>query len=725
MSETFAPRQKKRPYLGNSILNGKFRYTSVTQIKMFDDTIEGGCHRKWYYNYIEGKKEIKIEAQKAGADAAELLEHYLLTSEDILPPLLQEGKKFFPKPGPDLDVEKPLGIDIEKAVLLRDALLKPENAPGAPMIIAEMKRLAGLTIANIPLDGAADWRHRRGEYVDKEGVLCKEQPGINVVSIGDLKFIKQIDPYWTRGKKKLIRGYGKTDAEVCDDTQMLGYGLHAADLYPDMTHARLEHVYCQKASPGSAIRGGLIPVDEIRRRMQRVEGVVREMEQTALASSAENVKPNKNACDDFVHMTPSGIYQQGCFHRMYCPLSKSEVITNLYGNHTKEIGMSFLDQVAPEPAAPPASVPAAPAPHSQLNAVDYNAQVEAEKAKLLAGNMSPVDAARAKIAKGDLKLDGSGQVFDREGADIGWILRHPTDAERTAFNSVNPPDAPTPNIIDAAMPMPASEIALIGDVAARERAEAHAKIHAERDAIEVAEKAAAKAASKSATWCPGGEQKIVMTMEMAISRKMTCQCGRLLSLKPVKQEDGTFVDTTLKHKLPKVKEEAVAVAPTPPAPPAPVAPPVATPPAPPAPPIVVVAAAPTPPPVPTVPIAPPVEFKVEIPQVVAHMPSVKVVTTSQLCLFVDIKIERGPALIPFDTYYAPFLRQLEEQFKVVDICTAPKDSPLAYGGWKGALRAKCRETPPVAGNYSLRSSDEFALVAFDAIAPLCHAVYVA
>jgi hypothetical protein len=121
------------------------------------------------------------------------------------------------------------------------------------------------------------------------------------------------------------------------------------------------------------------------------------------------------------------------------------------------------------------------------------------------------------------------------------------------------------------------------------------------------------------------------------------------------------------------------------------------------------------PPVPT----PPVPQAVVAPK----PPTLAVPGTLGVQLFVDVMVERGPNLLPLDSYFAEHLRSLEAQFGVVDIRIAAKDSPLAFGGWKGALAAKCKAALPPPGRYFVRSSDDISAVVVDAIAPLCAAVY--
>lgn len=57
---------------------------------------------------------------------------------------------------------------------------------------------------------------------------------------------------------------------------------------------------------------------------------------------------------------------------------------------------------------------------------------------------------------------------------------------------------------------------------------------------------------------------------------------------------------------------------------------------------------------------------------------------------------------------------------VQDIRCAPKDSVLAFGGWKGALAECVRSMPPAPAAYYLDTRDsEIAQVVADALASLC------
>jgi hypothetical protein len=58
---------------------------------------------------------------------------------------------------------------------------------------------------------------------------------------------------------------------------------------------------------------------------------------------------------------------------------------------------------------------------------------------------------------------------------------------------------------------------------------------------------------------------------------------------------------------------------------------------------------------------------------------------------------------------------LAEQYKAADVRCAPKDSPLAFAGWKGALAALAKAEPPAPGAYAVSSSSEIGMVAFEAL----------
>lgn len=68
-------------------------------------------------------------------------------------------------------------------------------------------------------------------------------------------------------------------------------------------------------------------------------------------------------------------------------------------------------------------------------------------------------------------------------------------------------------------------------------------------------------------------------------------------------------------------------------------------------------------------------------------------------------------------YVAEKCAKIATAMKVDDIRVAGKDSPLAYGGWRGALAAVIRDEPPAPGRYLLLVSTELGEVVVEALAP--------
>lgn len=581
--------KKKKTYLGHAITkDGHIRYTSVSAIKSFDKQSDGGCPRKFFYMYKLGVKLARTAALDEGADYAEKLEHYLKTGEDVLPPVLQPAKKLFPEPGPDLECEEPLG-DIEKAVKLRDLMLKGAPGPWPDLLQGEIDDAAGLTFAGIPADGAADCRHTRGEFIDSDRLLKKDPPGTLVVHIDDLKTASRIFPQKIQKGPKagvIIPAYTKTGAEVCNDVQMLGYARHAIGKYPGMTHARLSLIYANKTKREAEKRTGIISVEQILERTYRIDQVVEQMKQVATATRIEDVPPNTSACGSFTHVDPNDPTKtlKGCGYRYQCPLHASQVVTNMLGTY-KESAMSLFDQVPGAVAAPPP--PPAPLP-PPLDDAAHAAQVAAERAKLLASfTTTAAVPAPAAVSYGFCSKCGTpltnmnaSSMPNGTTLHIGCAANAAPPAPQVVVGhndvvygvvvppslpiAVNPPDQPkAPDLIAAAGPVPPEEIAQIDDPELRARTESHAAEHARRAAAAAAAEEAAKVAAGTSVWCPSGNMKLVLDSTMAIEG-YTCQCTKhwtAKALRPIKEADGRFTTVIPRHKPVAKKDEAPAADP--------------------------------------------------------------------------------------------------------------------------------------------------------------------
>jgi len=74
------------------------------------------------------------------------------------------------------------------------------------------------------------------------------------------------------------------------------------------------------------------------------------------------------------------------------------------------------------------------------------------------------------------------------------------------------------------------------------------------------------------------------------------------------------------------------------------------------------------------------------------------------------------------SYAYELARLLAAEFKAADVRCAPKDSPLGFGGWRGALAAAARAQPPAPGAYLVSSTSELEMVVFEAVAPTARRV---
>lgn len=592
--------EEGKVFKGSAVKNGIVRFLSVSAIKMFDVECDGGCPRKYWFHYVGKKKLEKTKALKRGIGFASKLEHYLKTGEEMLPPELHPAKKFLPKPGPDIEVEQKFatgknGVDILRAIELREWVKRsPTLRPGDPSrIITDIRKFAGLAVLGIPVDGAADFRHCRGEYIDSDAELRPEPRGLRVEETGDLKVMSRVHPHKIlKGKNagKILPSFAKNAAQVCADVQMLGYGVYSADRDPDLTHVRLSHVSAAKDRRDAVKATGLIPVEQLRERWRRVEGVVEQIEQVALATSVADIEPNLSACDAYTHVdpqNPSGPPLPGCGHRYYCPLSITQVGPRMMGPVMEET-MSLFDRLdAPPPS--PTNGQSAPAP---LDPAVYAAQLEAEKAKLLE-SMSPsgkCGICGQPLLANQMKM----QTVDGAFKHIACMA-----AARPVPGAPSPP-APTPPVPAVAPPTPPvppqpavgivppdvpqgttmlqyadavspEAIAEIQDPALRAKVEEHARQQAAAAAQRALEEGAA-----GAVWCKMTAQKVTVTVDMVSLGKYTCECGKQWKYKVLKPENSAI--TVPKHKPVKVVAPAPVAAPVLPAPTTPVPVPTTTPP---------------------------------------------------------------------------------------------------------------------------------------------------
>jgi hypothetical protein len=517
------------------VFGNVLRYVSASSIASFDPQQEGGCHRRFWWEKIAGKKPPETSWQTKGVDVHGEVEHYIKTGENVLGVVARSAMHFLPHPGDDLLVEAHFG-QWELALAARDALIA--GKPGAPSRFVT-------SFHNIPLMGQMDLRHRRGEWLDDHGLLLKDPP--NTAEIVDWKTTSDV-PQWAKTAEGLTR-----------TVQMPLYAKATTFVWPDLEFVRLSHGYMGTKRREAKKVSILMDRQQIDRRVEEIGVIVGAMIQVARETDVLKVEPNLVACDAF----------RGCPHAAYCD-RPAYGVKQLLGVGENMSG-GFFDAFMKQP--PTNGVPAVPTPD-----VQYEAAVAAEKVKLVATApppplpvADPAAAAYAKIVAGTLRYDGA-QVYDRAGADTGWLMRPASEAEKAAFArfappappvpptpiAVNPPDVPAYDPIAAADPLPAETIARIEDPVLRERAETHAAAHAQRETNGVAPKAGGR--------CPAGGNLLPVSAKESASRRTQCgMCGKEFKIK-----DGDFTAdftsiTVPRHNAMKVASPA-ASAPAAPAP---------------------------------------------------------------------------------------------------------------------------------------------------------------
>ncbi len=282
-------------------------YTSVSAMRKFNHDEYGGCMTRWYYRYVEGRKEEQTLAQKAGVDGHTQNEHYLPTGEDVLGPIAAAGKHLLPPPGKDLLVEwglnnkpRPPDADVEvkpalfgpDGNLIRAAVTEKQQVNFFPPE-ESLVRADGL-----PLIGFIDYINPRGWFMTPEGVWTQDLP--NTAEAGDHKFIADVEKY------------AEPAAKLVTSTQMVGYGKFLIARDPRLERARLSHNSVQTKNARKAVKTtALMSVAEIEAAWQlKGHDVVKRMRVIAHARRAEDVPGNTESCE---------AYRKNCDFQSVCP----------------------------------------------------------------------------------------------------------------------------------------------------------------------------------------------------------------------------------------------------------------------------------------------------------------------------------------------------------------------------------------------------------------------
>jgi len=237
---------------GPSVVNGRLVWTSATGITTADPQSFGGCYRKWYFDHILGLKAPATKAMRAGTELHSEIERRLLTGANLQSPLALAGGIFVPHPGSGLFVEKPIHFT---------------------------------TKSGVAIYGHVDLYNLRQQYIDPEGTLQQDPPWS--FEVKDWKTTSDFN-------------YAKTERELAQNIQLVTYAEAGFRMWPDFEHARLTHAYFRtRGRPDAKLVTIRRSREEIALRWDYAESVVRTMSDIVQAPSVDHVDANTKSCSAY------------------------------------------------------------------------------------------------------------------------------------------------------------------------------------------------------------------------------------------------------------------------------------------------------------------------------------------------------------------------------------------------------------------------------------------
>ncbi len=286
---------------GPSVVAGRLIWTSASGITTADPNSYGGCLRRWWYEKVGGVETTETEAMRGGTALHKEIESHLLTGTSLASPRVLAGRMFIPQPGGSLAIERPI----------------------------HFKTKDGVSIF-----GHVDLYNFRQEYIDEEGEV-------------------QPDPPWSFEVKDWKTtsdfGFAKNARELAENVQLATYAEAGFRFAPDMEHVRLTHVYFKtKGRPEAKLVTIRRSREEIAQRWEYNEAVVRSMGHAASETTAETVPGQRKACDAY----------GGCPHRGGCSVYQSNSLDALFSkiaaDHTETkdntVGLLSSGTILPPPA---------------------------------------------------------------------------------------------------------------------------------------------------------------------------------------------------------------------------------------------------------------------------------------------------------------------------------------------------------------------------------------
>lgn len=634
------------PEYEHAVGNGVIHHVSPSQIETFDPETYGGCPTRWYFGKVLRVPVVQTKAQAGGTAMHAENQAYLETGIDTLGRVARAGKHFMPRPREWILVEHDAGKD-------------------HPVYVAGVK-----------VDQRIDLVNYSETYKDDNG---DEHDDPGCVEVVDWKSTSSMD-------------YAKSAEELRKSVQMLSYAVWVAsqaarwerDLSAPLQRVRLSHGVFRTTGAALARKTTTsIGLGELAGKWQRIEGVVESMKGVARLKVVADAPRNLDACDAY----------RGCPFKDICPRPAFSDFSFLEGG--SNVGM-FDDMFSS-------------ATTKQVAELDTSRGVERVPVRVITEMAAPV---LAKLAPNDGAVHAEIEKLKAEEAaakgkptpeELKEIVERHVAGHGKRSVGVLPDDAPPVTGAAAAEPIPPEVLATM-----------HPAIQKAAEAL-VAE--GATVVYKAPDVGPGEGHTggtIVVSPAFAASdprtrvqeavaeiaaEKSKARRGRPPKVDKTpptvaeKQAVAALLDAAIAGDVVAALEEAGAnprigseldvarMATT-----------------------GEVEALNTPKATGFITTDPSYPDKTRI---VKERADITIVdgriereVRNGLTVFADVSLA-GIAADDLEPYVADIMRKMEKQFGVADVRFTPKDSPLAYGGWKGALAAGVRAMPPAPGVYRL------------------------
>lgn len=546
----------------------------------------------------------------------------------------------------------------------------PDLIVEQPIHKVEGKTITSLLYADgVPVIGWVDHMNRRGVNMGADDITDTQDPP-GTVEIIDWK--------WKRDGSKAQ--YYLTRDQLITNTQLCGYGL-AIGRHFGAPHVRLSHGYfpSMRGRPRKVTK--LHVLQDCADNWKYVDGLARNLRCVAQESNPERIEGNRNACESY----------GGCPYRDQCPTYKQSSSADIFGTTaSKDLTMALT--FGNQPPTQPISQAFLDAEEAKLRAQAAQQQVMpgfAEAcARLHAKGMMPqlAGAAAQMYAAAGGQAVAPGTTFP----GIGALASMPPISEPAQLMQIANEVAPAPQ-----QQAPAAHPAAFALAASQAPAQAAAIV---------------AAAQQPPPWSPQAVQQILPPDAPASQPHLAAKPVEGFPFPPAGPSFASPVAPPFTFP-PAQQPQGPAVPSTPVA-----APSTAT------------AASPAAPATSTEPAAAskkrgPKPKNVEAPATAGAVGNTATSTTGGYAVFVDCTPNIDS--ISLHPYVDEIVNSLVQRFcappALPDLRCAPKDGPLGFGGWRGALRAIVLEKPPAAGTYHLRArGDEIVEEVAAAMLTVCN-----